>query len=71
MNIQTFFVMQLWIQGKTDFGGADMLELMLIVLNATKLPDNFSQDIILVRAYGWHVAGNEVMYREDVRHLDV
>ncbi|KAL8954442.1 MAG: hypothetical protein Q9193_007244, partial [Seirophora villosa] len=67
----TFLVMQLWIQGKTDLGAADMLEFMLVVLDAAQLPDHFTQHIILTRAYARHITGHKVMDGEDVRHFDV
>lgn len=67
----TFLVMQLWIQGKTDLGAADMLEFMLVVLDAAQLPDHFTQHIILTRAYARHITSHKVMDGEDVRHFDV
>ncbi len=48
-----------------------MLQLMLVVLNATKLANDFTQHIVLARTYRWQVTGDQVVYREYVRHLDV
>lgn len=63
--------MQLWIQRKINFRVADVLEFMLIVLDATKLTDYLPENIILAGADGWHVAGHEAVNRKDIRHLDI
>lgn len=61
-SVPTFFVMQLRVQRQADLRGADMLQLMLIVLNATKLANDFTQHIVLARTYRWQVTGDQVVY---------
>lgn len=39
-----------------------MLQLMLVVLNATKLANDFTQDIVMARTYCWQVTGDQVVY---------
>lgn len=63
--------MKFWVEGEADFGGADAHELVLIVLGTSELPDNVSQDIVLAGAYVLGVSHDEMMYREDVGHLDI
>lgn len=63
--------MQLRVQRETDLRAADMFKFMLVVLDASKLLDHFSQYIILVRTYALHVTGYKAVYREDVGHFDV
>ena len=61
--------MQLWVQSKTYLRIADMLEFVLVVLNATELADHFSQDIVLTGANALHVTGHKVMYGENIGHF--
>ncbi len=63
--------MQLGVQRQADLRVADMLQLMFVILNATKLADDLTQDIILARTYCWKVTGNQMVYRENVRQLNV
>ena len=67
----TLFVTQLRTQGQTDLRAANVLQLVLIVLYAAKLANNLSQHIFLARADDRYVSRNQMMDREDIRHLDI
>lgn len=67
----TFYIVQLRIQSEADLRCTDVHKLILVVFDTSELADYFAQDVVLAWADAWYICGNEVMYGEDVCHLDV
>lgn len=67
----TFVFMELGIESQCDFGRADVQQLVLVVLCASKLTYYLAQRIVLGRAEGWEVVDDEVVDGEHICKLDV
>lgn len=63
--------MELGSQLKTDFIRAYSHHFVLVTLGATKLANDFSQDVVLRWAKDGQVVCYEVVNGEDIGHLDV
>lgn len=68
----TFSFVQLRVKGETDFGCADVHELVLVVLYTAKLTNDFLQYVVPVaQADIGGVSGNKMVDREYVSQFDV
>ncbi len=72
LSVGVFSFVEFGVQSEANLGGADVHELIFVAFGTAELADHFSKHVIV--AWGADIgciACHELMYREDVRHLDV
>lgn len=67
----TFVFVELGVESQGDLGGADVQQLVLVVLRTSKFAHDLAQRIVLGWAESRKIVNNEIMDGEDVRKLDV
>jgi hypothetical protein len=67
----TFLFVELGIECQSNFSRADMQQLVLVILCASKLAYYLAQGVVLRWTESWKVIDDEVVNREDIRKLDV
>lgn len=67
----TFLFVELRVECQSDFGRANMQQLVLVVLCASKLTHYLAQRVVLGWTESWKVIDDEIVNCEDIRKLDV
>lgn len=63
--------MKLGVEEESDLGGANVEHVVLVVLRAAQLSDNFSKHVILAGADRRNILRDKMVNGEDVRQLHV
>ena len=67
----TFVFVELGVESQGDLGGADVQQLVLVVLRTSKFAHDLAQGIVLGWTESRKIVNNEIVDGEDVRKLDV
>lgn len=66
----TIDLSKLRVQSKTDFRRVHAHQLVLVILDISKPPDNLLQNVIRVWTHVVNLRRYQLVDREDIRHLD-
>lgn len=67
----TFLFMELRVECQSDFGRADVQQLVLVVLGTTEFSDDLTKRVVLSGAESCKIVNDEVVDGENVCQLDV